>query len=89
MDRRTVVSLPFLRWAACTIDTNGGLLSRSFATPYLVRSVPYLVRSVPSPRFRLAEFSSQKQPFHPRGGPFGARNRPAEHHFRFLSLLVM
>ena len=28
MDRRTVVSLPFLRWAACTIDTSGGLLSR-------------------------------------------------------------
>jgi hypothetical protein len=39
IDRRTVVSLPFLRWAACTIDTNGALPKRSFATLYLVRSM--------------------------------------------------
>jgi hypothetical protein len=46
------VSLRFLRWVACTIDTNGARLSR-FVAPYLAR------------RARLADtgFLRQKQAF--------------------------
>src|SRR5262249_26247354 len=74
MDRRTVVSLAFPRWHACTIDTNGGLLSR-FATPLTRRAPPG----------RVLIFSGKNKLSHPLGGPFEVMNRPADIHFRFLS----
>jgi hypothetical protein len=60
--------------------TNGALFSRSFTTSYWVRSVP-------SPRLRLVlSFPVKNKLTHPRGGPFGAMNRPAEFHLRFRSV---
>ena len=71
--RRTVVSLPLLRWVACTIDTNGAPLSR-LAIPSLFCLCPRLDST-------WLSFSAKSKPPHPRGGPLGAMNRPAKVHF--------
>ena len=58
----------FITPKACTIDTNSTLLSRSFATPYLVRSVP-------SPQRRLVlSFPAKSKLSRPCGGRSGAMN---------------
>jgi hypothetical protein len=80
IDRRTFVLLPFLRWAACTIDTNGALLSRSFATPYLVRSM------LSSQLRLLLSFATPELNWHIHGWAFHAMNRSSEFHLRLLSV---
>jgi hypothetical protein len=63
--------------------TNGALLNRPFATPYSVRFCA--LASTPP----VLSFPAKSKLSHPCGGPFGAMNRPAEFHRRFLSVPVI